>query len=179
MNDNAFLNNGKWRIVAHTADSDYVCVTSHKTGYLLDDYSRIFRYGKGKYAYNISFSSLEDEKNFWFLMNSYFMIQNKHWKNRRYVQEAMTLKGKFKRLNMYTAIVLMRAFYVVWSHIFPKRGKNILLMSETKDYLWGNLKSIDERLHARGLDKQFHISYSFRRAVGSHMSILSWAGLIF
>ena len=80
MNDNAFLNNGKWRIVAHTADSDYVCVTSHKTGYLLDDYSRIFRYGKGKYAYNISFSSLEDEKNFWFLMNSYFMIQNKHWK---------------------------------------------------------------------------------------------------
>ena len=174
MDDSAFLNNGRWRIVAHTEYEDYICVTSHKLGYTLDDF-----YGKGKYAYNISFSSLEDEKNFWFLMNSYFMIQNKHWKTRRYVQEAMTLKGKFKRLNMYTAIVLMRAFYVVWSHIFPKRGKNILLMSETKDYLWGNLKSIDERLHARGLDKQFHVSYSFRRAVGSHMSILSWAGLIF
>ena len=50
---------------------------------------------------------------------------------------------------------------------------------ETKDYLWGNLKAIDDRLHDRGLDKKFNISYSFRKAVGTHMSALSWAKLIF
>lgn len=180
MKGSQFLDNGRWRILASTRNGDYVCYASHEVGYHFDDYSRIFRYGGGKYAYNVSFSSLaEQEKNFWFFINTYFMIKNDHWKKRRYVQEALTVLGKFKRMYMYTAIVLMRCFYQFWSHIFPKRGKNILLMSETKDYLWGNLKAIDERMHARGLDKKFHITYSFRKAVGTHMSVFSWAKLIF
>ena len=29
MDDSAFLNNGRWRIVAHTEYEDYICVTSH------------------------------------------------------------------------------------------------------------------------------------------------------
>lgn len=180
LDDNQFLDNGRWRIVADTKDDVFVCLLSNEVGYHLDDYSRIFRYGGGKYAYNVSFSTLvEQEKYFWFFINNYFMIKNDHWKKRRYVQEALTVKGKFKRFYMYAAIVLMRGFYQFWSHVFPKHGKNILLMSETKDYLWGNLKAIDERLHDRGLDKQFHISYSFRRAVGTHMSVFSWIKLIF
>ena len=52
-------------------------------------------------------------------------------------------------------------------------------MSETKDYLWGNLKFIDEGIKRHGLDKQFKVEYSFRKAVGSHMSVLSWVKLIF
>ncbi len=175
-----FLDNGRWRIVAATKDGDFVCYASHEVAYHFDDYSRIFRYGGGKYAYNVSFSSLmEEERYLWFYINTYFMIKNNYWKIRRYVQEALTVKGKFKRMYMYIAITLMRLFYMFWSHVFPKKGRNVLLMSETKDYLWGNLKFIDKRLHERGLDKKFHISYSFRKAVGSHMSAFSWAKLIF
>lgn len=175
-----FLENGRWRIVAAAKEGDFVCYASHEIAYHFDDYSRIFRYGGGKYAYNVSFSSLlEEEKYLWFYINTYFMIKNNHWKTRRYVQEALTVLGKFKRMYMYAAITLMRLFYLFWSHVFLKRGRNVLLMSETKDYLWGNLKYIDERLHERGLDKKFHISYSFRKAVGSHMSAWSWAKLIF
>lgn len=180
MKGRQFLDNGRWRIMAATREGDFVVLASHAVGYKFDDYSRIFRYGGGKYAYNVSFSSLaEQEKNFWFFINTYFMIRNDHWKHRRYVQEALTVIGKFKRAYMYTAIVLMRAFYLFWSHVFPKRGKNVLLMSETRDYLWGNLKFIDQRMKERGLDKEFNISYSFRKAVGTHMSALSWAKLIF
>lgn len=180
MKKRQFLDNGRWRIMAETKEGDFVCYASHEVAYHYDEYSRIFRYGGGKYAYNISFSSLmEEEKYLWFYINTYFMIKNKHWKKRRYVQEALTTKGKFNRMYMYTAIVLMRLFYTFWSHVFPKRGRNVLLMSETKDYLWGNLQFIDKRMHERGLDKQFHISYSFRKAVGSHMSAFSWAKLIF
>ena len=175
-----FLDNGRWRIVAATKDGDFVCYASHEVAYHFDDYSRIFRYGGGKYAYNVSFSSLmEEERYLWFYINTYFMIKNNYWKIRRYVQESLTVKGKFKRMYMYIAITLMRLFYMFWSHVFPKKGRNVLLMSETKDYLWGNLKFIDKRLHERGLDKKFHISYSFRKAVGSHMSAFSWAKLIF
>lgn len=180
MRGRQFLDNGRWRIMASTKEGDFVCLASHKVGYKFDDYSRIFRYGGGKYAYNVSFSSIpEQEKYFWFFINTYFMIRNNHWKHRRYVQEALTVLGKFKRMYMYTAIVLMRTFYLFWSHVFPKRGKNVLLMSETRDYLWGNLKFIDKRMKERGLDKEFHISYSFRKAVGEHMSVLSWVKLIF
>lgn len=175
-----FLENGRWRIMVATREGDYVCSASRQVAYNFDEYSRIFRYGGGKYAYNISFSSmLEEDKYLWFYINTYFMIKNDYWKTRRYVQEALTVLGKFNRMYMYTAIILMRLFYLFWSHVFPKRGKNILLMSETKDYLWGNLKAIDERLHERGLDKKFNITYSFRKAVGTHMSAFSWAKLIF
>lgn len=180
MNGRQFLDNGRWRMVASTKDGDFVCMVSHELGYHFDDYSRIFRYGGGKYAYNVSFSmQMEQEKNFWFFINSYFVMKNDHWKTRRYVQEALTVVGKFKRTYMYAAIVLMRVFYLFWSHVFPKRGKNILLMSETRDALWGNLKAIDERLRERGLDKEFRITHSFRKAVGTHMSVFSWARLIF
>lgn len=180
MKGRQFLDNGRWRIVAVTREGDYVCYASHQVAYHFEEYSRIFRYGGGKYAYNISFSTMmEEEKYLWFYINTYFMIKNNHWKTRRYVQEALTVIGKFKRAYMYTAIVLMRTFYLFWSHVFPKRGKNVLLMSETKDYLWGNLKFIDQRMKERGLDKEFNISYSFRKAVGTHMSAFSWAKLIF
>lgn len=176
----SFLDNGRWRLMAVTDEGEFVCYTRHDVAYSFDDYSRIFRYGGGKYAYNISFSSVtEDEKYLWFLINSYFVKRNDKWKKRHYVEEANTKKGKLKRGYMLVAIWLMRAFYQFWEHILPKKGKNIFLMSETKDYLWGNLLYIDKRLKERGLDKQFNIEYSFRKAVGSHMSAVSWMKLIF
>lgn len=176
----SFLDNGRWRIMAVTKKGEFVCYTKHDVAYDFDSYSRIFRYGGGKYAYNVSFSSLtENETYLWFFINSYFVKRNDRWKKRHYVEEANTKKGKIKRAYMVFAIWLMKAFYQFWEHIFPKKGKNIFLMSETKDYLWGNLLYIDKRLKERGLDKQFNIEYSFRRAVGSHMSAISWMKLIF
>lgn len=176
----SFLNNGKWRIVAKIGENEFACYVTHEVAYRFEESSRIFRYGKGKYAYNMSFSTVtEDETYLWIVLNSYFMIANKTWKRRRYIQEALTFRGKINRFYMIAAIFLMRAFYQFWEHIFPKKGNRVLLMSETKDYLWGNLKYIDEGMRRHGLDKKYKIKYSFRKAVGNHMSVLSWAKLIF
>lgn len=180
MNGREFLNNGKWKVIAVTKEKEYVCYVSHEVAYQFEEASRIFRYGDGKYAYNISFNTItEDEKYLWLIINSYFMIQNNGWKKRRYVQEAMTLSGKVKRMGMTFTTILIRIFYNFWQAIFPKKGNRILLMSETKDYLWGNLKFIDEGIKKQGLDKQFKVEYSFRKAVGHHMSVLSWVKLVF
>ena len=179
MDGRQFMDNGRWRIIAVTEAGEHVCYVAHEVAYHFDDVSRIFRYGNGKYAYNVSFSSItEDETYLWLILNSYFMIRNNRWKKRHYVQEAITVVGKFKRMYMSMAIFLMKAFYQFFEHLFPKKGNRVLLMSETKDYLWGNLKFIDEGIKAHGLDKQFKVEYSFRRAVGSHMSVLSWIKLI-
>lgn len=179
LDDRNFLNNGRWQLVVVIDEEEYVCVYDDATAYQQDNYSRIYRYGNGKYAYNLSFSSYADRSGLLVcVLNSHFMIQNNTWKKRRYVQEAMTIKGKLNRLYMMITIKLMQAYYFVFEKIFRKKGNKVLLMSETKPYLWGNLKAIDDRMKERELDKELNITYSFRTAVGQHQSIFSWLKLI-
>lgn len=179
MKGRKFLDNGMWRIAAIVEGKKYLCYTEHDVAYQFEQNSRIFRYGRDKYAYTVSFGcAVVDERYLVLLLKSSFMIQNERWKKRHYVQEARTLLGKFNRIHMSMAIFLIRAFYQFWEHVLPKNGKNILLMSETRDCLWGNLKYIDDGLKQHGLDKKYHIEYSFRKAVGNHKSVLSWIKVI-
>lgn len=175
-----FLDNGQWQIGILFEDKIAIANITNRLAYKLDDLSRIFKYGGGKYAYNLSFSLKNfDDENLELWLDNYFMITNKSWKRRRYIKEALTFKGKFKRFYMYLTIWLIRAFYHTVATLTPKNGTRVLFMTETKDYLWGNLKYIDDRIKERGLDKQFKLSYSCRRAVGSHMSISSWIKTVY
>lgn len=175
-----FLENGKWRILAVSEEKESVCYVSFDVAYQFDMLSRIFPYGKGIYAYNVYFSTeTEEESGLWFVLNSSFMKLNRKWKKRRYVEEVGTIAEKCKRCCMTVAIKLIQIFYSFCSHLFPKKGNRILIMSETREQLWGNLKTIDERMKERRLDQEFQIDYSFRKAVGNRVSVLSWVKLIF
>lgn len=171
----SFLENGEWRICAIIGDEVYPVSADYQIIYRRDALSRVFKYGKNKYAYNVTFGvrELVDQK-IELILNSYFMIQNKTWKKRRYVQEALTFKGKCSRVYMAAVIYAIRVFYNILARITPKNGTRVLFMTETKDYLWGNLKYIYDRIIERGLDTQFKLRLSCRRAVGSHESITSW-----
>ena len=175
-----FLNNGKWCICAFFDDGFSAVNISNEIAYKLDEMSRIFRYGRGKYAYNLSFSL----KSFYgneviVYFNSYFMMANRKWKKRKYIQEAFTFTGKLKRTYMFAVIRLIRIFYHIMASITPKDGTRVLFMTETKDYLWGNLKYINDRIIERGLNKQFKLSYSCRKAVGNNKSALSWIKTVY
>ena len=179
VNGREFLNNGKWRICAFYDDGTDECVSvvqaTNELGYRLDDVSRIFRYGRDKYAYNMSFSLRNfDGEDLELYFNSYFMITNNKWHKRKYIKEAFTFPGKLRRTYMFAVIRLIRAFYHVAAAITPKDGTRVLFMSENRDYLWGNLKYISDRLKERGLDEKFKIRYSTRKAVGNHQSAASW-----
>ena len=174
-NENAFLNNGKWILFAYGANSFHLIRITPELAYELDNKARVFRYGRGKYAYNVSFGLvdyIEEDLVLW--LHSYFMKENATWKKRRYIEEATTIRGKLNRAYMYLVIRLIRGYYYTLSHIFPKKGNRVLFMSETKDYLWGNLKSIYERIKTRKLDTLFQVTYSCRKAVGNHTNIFSW-----
>ncbi len=180
MKGRQFLDNGMWRITATVNGEKYLCYTDHDVAYQFEENSRIFRYGRDKYAYTVSFlCATVDERYLVLLLKSCFMIQNEGWKKRHYVQEARTIKGKFDRIYMSAAIFSIKMFYQFWERILPKDGKNILFMSETRDALWGNLKYIDDGLKKYGLDKKYKIEYSFRKAVGNHKSIMSWIKVIY
>lgn len=179
MDGRNFLDNGKWHFYVETEADEYICSVDYKVAYQLDNKSQVYRYGNSKYAYNVSFSTYSDDgTTLTLVLNSRFLIENNHWKKRRYVQEAITLVGKFNRIYMSIAIGLMRLYYQVVEHLSPKSGNKILFMSETRPYLWGNLKYIDDRMHDRGLDKEFKLSYSLRKAVGQHSNMFSWIKLI-
>lgn len=176
----SFLDNGKWRICAFIGDSVSVVCVSNELAYRLDEFSKIFRYGRSKYAYNLSFSLrnfIGEDLELYF--NSYFMIVNNKWKKRKYIQEAFTGKGKVKRAYMFAVIRMIRGFYHLMSVITPKDGTRVLFMTETKEYLWGNLKYINDRIIERGLDKKFKLSYSCRRAVGENKSVFSWIRTVY
>lgn len=179
VHDREFLENGRWFIYAKTADGESICTITADEAYKLDDRSRVFRYAQDQMAYTITFGvKTEDEKSLQLYIDSYFLEENKRWRKRRYVREVRSPRDKIKRFFMSISVHLIEAYYHVVHGIVPKSGKRVLIMSETHDYLWGNLKYIDEELRRRGLDKEYRISYSFRKKVGKHQTlgdIPSWA----
>ena len=177
---NTFLDNGKWEVqVSHLGETPIACSISYDLAYKLEEKTRVFKYDDGKYSYDVSFSTYSpDDINLGLILHSHFMIENNTWHKKRYVQEAHTFKGKLKRVYLFTVVTLMRLYYKVVESLSPKKGNRIMFMTETKPYLWGNLKYIDERMKERGLDKDFRITYNLRNAVGNHKSALSWAKLV-
>lgn len=176
----SFLENGDWRFCGVSDAYIYPVAISPGDAYNADLWSRIFKYGKNQYAYNVSFSVREISKtHIELILHSYFMHINKKWKKRKYVQEAVTFKGKLKRMYLWLVIMMIRCFYFVFSRLLPKNGDRVLFMTETKDYLWGNLKYIHDRMLERGLDSRFKIRCSCRKSVGNKSSALSWIKTVF
>ena len=183
INQRSFLDNGRWTIVAinqeQIPDVVFACSVSPEVQYRYDDLSRVFRYGKSKYAYNVSFGIFSDQfEHTALVIHSYFVKTNNYWNRRRHFEEAETLKGKIRKIYKVMVIVLIQGYYNLISFCTRKKGKRILFMTETKDYLVGNLKSIDDRMKERQLDQAYHVSYSCRNAVGKRSSKWSWIRLV-
>ena len=175
VNGRNFLENGKWRIIAVVADSEHFTTLSHKIAYELDNKTRIFPYGAGKFAYSVYFGMYSlDEENISLYLKSCFTKENKGWKKRQNIQDAVGIKGKLKQICRNVAVSCIRLFYYVLSRVLPKNGKRILFMSETKDYIWGNLQYIDSRMKERGLNASFELMYFFRNSVSHKGTIISW-----
>lgn len=177
MDGSSFLENGRWRITTWVTGSDalHICTISHEAAYKLPEMCRIFSYGRGKYSYNVYFATFcNDSTNIVPVMNSRFMIENPKWRDRFAVSERRTLNGKFRCVLKRVKLSMIQSAYDFYSHTRRPGKKNILFMSETKPYIWGNLKFIDQRIKERGLDKEFGISYTFRQAVGRNSSAGSW-----
>lgn len=170
--DRSFLDNGRWKLIARVRDNDFVCAVSADVAYKLDDLSRIFKYAENQMAYNLSFGvETLDDKNLELYFDSYFMSENKAWRKRRYAKEVRALKNKIKRFLMHLCIILIRGYYHALDMLIPKTGNKIMIMSETKDVLWGNLKYIAEGIKNRALDKKYRVTYSYRSVASKHQGI--------
>ena len=91
--------NGRWQIAAVSADgTETLCTIDAHTSYQLDSLSRTFRYAQDQMAcyYDFRVLASEDDANLIFYLDSYFMIENRRWRQRRYVREVRTAKEKSK-----------------------------------------------------------------------------------
>lgn len=178
-NGRSFLDNGQWCILA-LAEEEFIAVTiSAALAYQLDSKMRIFPYGKNKYAYNVYFTiNAGRGDRIELLLNSYFMETNPHWILKRPVYDAENFKQKCKGMFTVAATRGISLFYSLLEKCYRKNGKNILFMSETKEYLWGNLKYIEARMKERGLDQEYQLNYSFRNALSKKQGISSWLKML-
>lgn len=132
--------------------------------YKLKDLDKVYRYSGNNYAYIFTFSPLKTRDELICRINSTFMLKNRKPEKRYFSVESAKKRKVIKKALIFYLEQFLNSVYQLATACFPKKGKNILLMSETRD-LGGNLKALDERLKERGLDKEFKISYHFSKTL--------------
>ena len=97
--------------------------------------------------------------------------------------EAPGFKKRVIKKLIYFLENVINVIYQIVSHITPKNGTRVLLMSESRCPINGNLKAIDDRIRQRGLDKErLKLSYWFVKTLedDSDLKILwVWLRLAF
>lgn len=182
IKDRMFLNNGRWYFGFFDNDNFIKALVIEDAAYKFDSMSKVFRYGANDlYAYTVDFKSVADETDskLVFLMESYFMEKNDKWKRRRPFHEASDSKSPIKKVLFFVAWGILNTVYKFFRLFSKNDGKHVLIMSETHDYIVGNLKALDDKIREMNLDKEFVMSYSFRRAVGNHQGKFSWIKLLY
>lgn len=174
-----FLPNGTWKFYAWLDDDTEAGVVVGARWPLadledLDGYSRVFLFAGNKSAYTVSFGITESETNPLFAMRAYSFSRGggkkpstlRHpIKRGRQAVKKLTSTGSKRKLakEIYErAVQAERALRPLRNKPGTVRKPRILFASEMRARLEGNLLAVSERMHERGLDKQFDIHYSFR-----------------
>lgn len=151
------LKNEDYVFIAEKQEKIEKIYIENELGYKLETLDKIYRYSNLNLAYTVSFMPKgKDNKIFCILVSRFMSTNNKYYKEQikssnRKVRRAIFIFGK----NCFNFI------YKLFSIIHFNKSNNILLMSETRAPIGGNLKALDERMKERQLNNKFKIKYSF------------------
>ena len=141
---------------------------TNELGYKLETLDKVFRY-KNYYAYTLNFFVKKINEDFLTVhMKSMFMVAEKMPTKLRHKKKIIKFcKGAFG------------CMYKFFDLLHPNKNKKVLLMSETRSPISGNLKALDEQIKKRGTNKEYNISYSFCKTLdlrGSKL-VFTWIKL--
>ena len=157
-----------------------------EVGYALKDLDKVYRYAGTSYAYIFSFAAMskvvqeqadeepeEDtdgepatEDLLTCAITCTFMVKTNRPEKRYFHIESPHFAARAKKRLIYFLECIINCIYQVVSHVTPKDGTRVLLMSETRAPITGNLKALDDRIRERGLDQDtFRMSYWFRQTL--------------
>ena len=171
------LENNNYKIVLKEDSNIIYIKITNELGYKLEQLDRIYRYGRNFFAYTISFKIKENENNDLIcILESRYMQTNKKYKN----LQIGNPKNKFRKILIMLVKSIFNYLYKIFSIIHKNKKNNILLMSETRTPIGGNLKALDDRLKERKINEKYKISYSFFKTLeqGKISIVIKWFKLI-
>ena len=149
------LTNGVWYLKCRADGGEWVPVPiSMEVGYCLKDMDKVYRYAGTCYACVFTFVPVSDGDHMIFEMTFTYMARNDNIRKRQFKVEAPGFKKRFIKKLIYFLENVINVIYQIVSHITPKNGTRVLLMSESRCPINGNLKALDDRIRQRGLDKK-------------------------
>lgn len=197
------LKNGKWYFTAEKDGQMHLIGITAECGYKLEQLDKVFRYGREVYAYVITFGVKDSkevlkkpEKNDAALsgenkcgvqddrmiccMHTSYMMRNKHNDRRNLLAESGKITTLLRKILFVILKTLIDWMYQILAFFRKKDGTHILLLSETRTPMGGNLKALDERIKERGLDTKYKLSYSFSKTLqqSKWKTFLTWTRLL-
>ncbi len=178
------LGNGVWYLRYRAGGGEWRNLPiSMEVGYCLKDMDKVYRYAGTCYACVFTFIPVSEDDHLIFEMTFTYMARNDNIRKRQFRVEAPAFRKRFIKRLIYFLENIINVIYQVVSHLTPKNGTRVLLMSESRCPINGNLKALDERIRQRGLDKKrLKMSYWFVKTLedDSNFKILSvWLRLAF
>ena len=154
------------------------CILNEEVAYKLDDLSRVFRYLGLSYAYTIDFNPYtHNNRDMHLQLNSAFMMLNSRYMKLQNPRISFSLVGFLKRILLRFKWQIIRVVYralCLAYKLLPKKKTRILLLTEVKDKIDGNLLALFEKLHEMGLKNSFDVDVSARVMIGRENSYASW-----
>ena len=197
------LKNGKWYLLAKMESEYQLIGISAECGYKLEDLDKVYRYGREMYAYVVTFSvkdsmevlqGLKDRGKNRLMLNLHepsmremicmmhvsYMIKNKKNARRNIIVEASGVKEVIKKAMFIVLKTCIDTAYHVLAKLRKRDGHHVLLLSETRVPMGGNLKALDDRIKEREIDKTFKISYSFSKTLqqSKWKTLSAWTRLL-
>ena len=178
------LSNGVWYLKSRVDGGEWSPVPiSVDVGYCLKDMDKVYRYAGTCYACVFTFVPVMEQDGLIFEMTFTYMVRNDDVRRRKFRVEAPRFGKRFVKKLIYFLEGIITIIYQIASHVTPKNGTRVLLMSESRCPINGNLKALDDRIRARGLDrKRLKMSYWFVKTLedDSNLKILwVWLRLAF
>lgn len=178
------LSNGVWYLKFREDGGEWKFLPiSMDVGYCLNGMDKVYRYAGTCYACVFTFVPVRENGELIFEMTFTYMVRNDNIRKRKFKVEAPKLKKRFVKKLIYFLENGINVIYQIVSHITPKNGTRVLLMSESRCPMSGNLKALDDRIKQRGLDKKrLKMSYWFLKTLedDSNFKILwVWLRLAF
>lgn len=174
------IQNGNWYFKYLIDNQYYIIPMTLEVGQKLASLDKVFRYGGNNYAYIITFAP-KRKNDLYFCMSVTFMMQNRNPRKRHILNEGGNNRVKLKKECVYMIEKIQNLIFKAVSALTHKNKKRILLMSESRTPISGNLLALDNRLKERHLDQELKISYYFKntRNLSQLKMMLEWFKLAF
>lgn len=149
------LKNENYEFIAKKNGKNHLIEITTELGYKLENLDKIYRYSGRNLAYTISFEPKSNEDKITCVLISRFMIINKNY----YKEQIQGSKKKLRRAVFVLGKNCLNLLYQVFSCFHVNKKNKVLLMSETRTPIGGNLKALEERLKERKINKKIYYSF--------------------